>query len=170
MIDSVAAGILLEIVFGGRVSRRLRWSLNLDVRHQDSECIGIVLREMLAQDATDSFRYVVDCLSLDLCPNVRNESQHTEFGIDTLDFFADDQTVLCQIEKRALLFHVQMSSLFRRPVISARVKMITYPVEGCQLLVIGCPEPFSFKKLSDFTPFFDSSTYNPLYCVGWRGF
>ena len=44
MIDSVAAGILLEIVFGGRVSCRFRWSLDLDVRHQDSECIGIVLR------------------------------------------------------------------------------------------------------------------------------
>jgi hypothetical protein len=62
MIDSVAAGILLEIVFGGRVSRRFRWSLNPDVLHQDGECIGIVLREMLAQDATDSFRHVVDRL------------------------------------------------------------------------------------------------------------
>ena len=55
MIDSVAAGILLEIVFGGRVSCRFRCSLDLDVRHQDSKCIGIVLREMLAQDATDGF-------------------------------------------------------------------------------------------------------------------
>ena len=72
MIDSVAAGILLEIVFGGRVSRRLRWSLNLDVRHQDSECIGIVLREMLAQDATDSFRHVVEYLPLHLRPKRRS--------------------------------------------------------------------------------------------------
>ena len=137
MIDSVAAGILLEIVFGGRVSYRFRWSLDPDVRHQDGECIGIVLREMLAQDATDSFRHVVECLSLHLRPNVRNESRHTEFRVDTLDLFADDQAVLCQIEKRALLSHVQMPSLFRRSVIPESVKMIPYPVEGCQLLVIG---------------------------------
>ena len=104
MIDSVAAGILLEIVFGGRVSCRFRWSLDLDVRHQDSECIGIVLREMLAQDATDGFRHVVECLPLHLRPNVRN-GRHIELGIDTLDLFADDQAVLCQIEKRALLSH-----------------------------------------------------------------
>ena len=50
------------------------------------------------------------------------------------------------------------------------IKIIPYPLNGCQLLVIGCPEAFSFKKLSDFTPFFDSRTYNPLYSVGWRGF
>ena len=75
MIDSVAAGILLEIVFGGRVSRRFRCSLDPDVRHQDSKCIGIVLREMLAQDATDGFRHVVECLPLHLRPNVRNESR-----------------------------------------------------------------------------------------------
>ena len=170
MIDSVAVGILLEIVFGGQVSRRFRCSLDPDVRYQDSKCIGIVLREMLAQDATDSFRHVVECLSLHLRPNVRNEGRHIELGIDTLDLFADDQAVLCQIEKRALLSHFQMSSLFRRPVISARVKMIPYPLNGCQLLVIGCPEAFSFKKLSDFTPFFDSRTCNPLYSLGWRGF
>ena len=125
---------------------------------------------MLAQDATDSFRHVVDCLSLHLRPNVRNEGGHIEFGIDALNLFTDDQAVLCQIEKCALLSHVQETPLFRRPVIPASVKMITYLVEGCQLLVIGCPEAFSFKKLSDFTPFFDSSTYNPLYSVGWRGF
>ena len=136
MIDSVAAGILLEIVFGGRVSRRLRWSLDLDVRHQDSKCIGIVLREMLAQDATDGFRHVVECLPLHLRPNVRNESRHTEFGIDTLDLFTDDQTVLCQIEKRALLSYIQENPSIRT-VISARVKIITYLVNGCQLLVIG---------------------------------
>ena len=35
------------------------------------------------------------------------------------------------------------------------IKIIPYPLNGCQLLVIGCPEAFSFKKLSDFTPFFD---------------
>ena len=72
MIDSVAAGILLEIVFGGRVSCRFRWSLDLDVRHQDSKCIGIVLREMLAQDATDGFRHVVECLPLHLRPKRRS--------------------------------------------------------------------------------------------------
>ena len=44
MIDSVAAGILLEIVFGGRVSYRFRWSLDPDVRHQNSKRIGIVFR------------------------------------------------------------------------------------------------------------------------------
>ena len=52
-------------------------------------------------------RHVVDCLSLDLCPNVRNESGDIEFRIDTLDLFADDQAVLCQIEKCTLLSHVQ---------------------------------------------------------------
>ena len=72
--------------------------------------------------------------ALHLRPNVRNESRHTEFGIDTLNLFADDQAVLCQIEKRALLSHVQMSSLFRRPVISARVKMITYPDGGMSII------------------------------------
>ena len=136
MIDSVAAGILLEIDLGGRVSCRFRWSLDLDVRHQDSKCIGIVLREMLAQDATDGFRHVVECLPLHLRPNVRNESRHTEFGIDTLDLFTDDQTVLCQIEKRALLSYIQENPSIRT-VISARVKIITYLVNGCQLLVIG---------------------------------
>ena len=35
--------------------------------------------------------------------------------------------------------------------------MIAYLTDGCQLLVIGCPEAFSFKKLSDFTPFFDEA-------------
>ena len=70
MIDSVAAGILLEIVFGGRVSCRFQWSLDPDVRHQNSKCIGIVLREMLAQDANDGFRHVVECLSLHLHPSV----------------------------------------------------------------------------------------------------
>ena len=112
MIDSVAAGILLEIVFGGRVSRRFRWSLDLNVRHQDSKCIGIVLREMLAQDASDGFRHVVDRLSLHLRPNVRNEDGHIEFGIDALNLFTDDQTVLCQIEKCALLSHVQRCLFF----------------------------------------------------------
>ena len=38
-------------------------------------------------------------------------------------------------------------------MIFVNIKIIPYPVEGCQLLVIGCPEAFSFKKLSDFTPF-----------------
>ena len=107
MIDSVAVGILLEIVFGGRVSCRFRCSLDLDVRHQNSKRIGIVLREMLAQDATDGFRHVVECLSLHLRPNVRNEGGHIEFGIDALNLFTDDQAVLCQIEKRALLSHFQ---------------------------------------------------------------
>ena len=37
------------------------------------------------------------------------------------------------------------------------IKIIPYPLNGCQLLVIGCPEAFSFKKLSDFTPFFDEA-------------
>ena len=91
---------------------------------------------MLAQDATDSFRHVVECLSLHLRPNVRNESGDTEFGIDALDLFADAPAVLCQIEKRALLSHIQENPSIRT-VISARVKIITYPVNGCQLLVIG---------------------------------
>ena len=62
---------------------------------------------MLAQDATDGFRHVVECLPLHLRPNVRNESGDTEFGIDALDLFADAPAVLCQIEKCTLLSHVQ---------------------------------------------------------------
>ena len=92
---------------------------------------------MLAQDATDGFRHVVDRLPLHLRPNVRNESGDIEFGIDTLGLFADDQAVLCQIKKRALLSHIQETSLFRRLVIAARVKMLSYLTNGCQLRIKG---------------------------------
>ena len=88
---------------------------------------------MLAQDATDSFRHVVEYLPT---ISVRNEGRHIELGIDTLDLFADAPAVLCQIEKRALLSYIQENPSIRT-VISARVKIITYLVNGCQLLVIG---------------------------------
>ena len=93
--------------FGGRMSRRFRWSLDLSERHQDGECLWIVLREMLAQDATDGFRDIVDRLPFHLCSNVRDKGGDIEFRVDTLDLFADDQAVLCEVEKYALISHVQ---------------------------------------------------------------
>ena len=61
----------------------------------------------------------------------------SNFRIDTLDLFADDQAVLCQIKKRVLLSHIQETSLFRRLVIAARVKMLSYLTNGCQLRIKG---------------------------------
>ena len=63
--------------------------------------------------------------------------RHIEFGIDTLDLFADDQAVLCQIEKRALLSHVQENPSISDTVISRSCENDNISDGGCQLWIKG---------------------------------
>ena len=77
----------------------------VDVRHQNSQRIGIVFGQVMAQYASDGFRHVVNRLSLHLRPNVLNEGVRVKVGIDLLKFSSGDQTILCQVEKCASFFH-----------------------------------------------------------------
>ena len=112
MIDSVAAGILLEIV--GGLSYRFRWSLDPDVRYQDLHRNSPGVDAGAGRDRWLSSRCRV---STPPSPS-ETKVRHIESGIDTLDLFADDPAVLCQIEKRALLSHIQDESSLSETVIS----------------------------------------------------